>query len=294
MASLARHRWAACVWLLLIGAVWAAPAQAQTVEVAGGSGLATGSGDGAFTSTYEPPFPFVEHRGRASQRLVLQRDAAPLLWASLTWFGSPHVGVEGRVDYRRAGLHGANTPYAVTMTYIARQPPDNEPREYSYERVTPWPDTDGHAGQLNATASVVVRVGEPRRANLRLLAGGGVTDVRGRLEPIGYTTFGLGGHSVLFTDEHHLSARYGSSTAPGLSAGAELHLPVGNHLAIVAGWRLFVPRLMELAVTVDGLAASDEGIEQLEWDDVQRTLAPGPVQWRPITSDVTAGFAVRF
>lgn len=283
-------------WLFVVVLLgtWHVPARAQNVEVAGGSGLAGGPGDGAFTSTYEPPFRFFEHRGQASQRLVLQREAAPLLWASLTWFGIPHVGVESRVDYRRPGLHGPNDPYAVTMTYIARQPPDYEPRPYSYERVTAWPDTDGHASQITATASVVVRVGEPRRANLRVLAGGGVTNMRGRLEPIGYTTFNLGGHSVLLTDEHHLSARYGGSTAIGLSAGAEVHIPVGSRLAIVAGWRLFVPRLMELAVTVDGLAASDEGIEQVQWDQVQRTLAPAPVQWRPITSDITAGFAVRF
>ena len=283
-------------WLVVVVLLgtWHVPAQAQNVEVAGGSGLAGGSGDGSFTSNYDPPFRLAEHRGRASQRLLLRREAAPLLWASLTWFGSPHVGVEGRVNYRRSGLHGANGPYAVTMTYSARQPPDHEPRPYSYERVTPWPESEGHASQMTATASVVVRVGDAGRASLRVLAGGGVTNMRGRVEPLGYTTFILGGHSVLFTDEHHLSARYGGSTALGLSGGAEVHIPVGSRLAIVAGWRLFVPRLMTLPVTVDGLAATDEGIEQLQWDDVQRTVAPTPLQWRPITSDITAGFAVRF
>ena len=47
-------------------------------------------------------------------------------------------------------------------------------------------------------------------------------------------------------------------------------------------------------MTVDGLAASDQGINQLQFDDVQRTLAPSPVRWRPVTSDLTAGIAVRF
>jgi hypothetical protein len=284
-------RWLTCV--MLAGA-WCAPARAQTVEVAAGSGLASGWGDGAFASTYAPPFPFVEHTGRASQLVVLQRDAAAVLWTSLTWFGGPRVGLEGRVDYRRPGLHGVNGPHAVTLTYTARRPPDFVPRQYSYESVTPWPDTEGHAGQLTATASVVVRVGAPSRASLRLLGGGGVTSLRGRMEPVGYTTFTLGGHSVLFADEHRLSMRYGPSAALGLSAGAELHVPTGKHAAIVVGWRLFVPRLMELAVTADGLAASDQGINPLQFDDVQRTLAPSPIQWRPVTSDLTAGVAVRF
>ena len=88
--------------------------------------------------------------------------------------------------------------------------------------------------------------------------------------------------------------RYGPSTAVGLAAGAELHVPAGTHAALVVGWRLFVPRLMELAVTADGLAASDQSINTLDFSEVSRTLAPAPVQWRPLTSDLTAGIAVRF
>lgn len=283
-----------CIWLVLIGALLRAPAHAQTVEVSGGSGLANGSGDGTFASTYSPPFPFVEHTGRASQRLILQREPAPLLWAAVTWFGSPHVGLEGRVDYRRPGLRGVNGPYAVTLTYVARQPPDFVARQYAYETVTAWPDTEGHAGQVTATANVVVRLGDPGRTTLRLLAGGGITNLRGRVEPLGFTTFNLGGHSVLFPDEHRLSARYGPSTAIGVSGGTEMHVPIGRHAALVVGWRIFVPRLMTLAVTVDGLATSDQGINQLQFDEVQRTLAPPPIQWRPFTSDLTAGLAVRF
>ena len=283
-----------CVWLVLISASWSVSARAQTVEVAGGSGLAGGSGDGAFTSTYAPPFPFVEHTGRASQQLTLQRDAAPVLWASLTWFGGAHVGFEGRVDYRHPGLHGVNGPYAVTLTYIARQPPDFIARQYSYDSSTEWPDTSGHIGQLNATAALVLRVGAPKGPSLRLLAGGGLTRVQGRFEPVGYTTFSLGGHSVLVADEHRLSMRLGSATTIGLATGAELHVPVGGHAALVLGWRLFVPRQMELTVTADGLAESDQGINPLQFDDVQRTLAPSPLQWRPLTSDLAAGIAVKF
>ena len=283
-----------CVWLVLIGVSWSVPARAQSVEVAGGSGLANGSGDGTFASTYSPPFPFVEHTGRATQQLILQREPAPLLWAAVTWFGSPKVGLEGRVDYRRPGLRGVNGPYAVTLTYVARQPPDFVARQYAYETITAWPNTEGHAGQVTATANVVVRLGDPGRTTLRLLVGGGVTNLRGRMEPLGFTTFTLGGHSVLFPDEHRLSARYGPSTAIGLSGGTEMHVPIGRHAAIVLGWRIFVPRTMTLAVTVDGLAASDQGINQLQFDEVQGTLAPAPVQWRPFTSDVTAGIAVRF
>ncbi len=280
--------------MLLVGVTWLTPVSAQTVEVAGGSGLAGGAGDGVFDSTYAPTFPFVEQSGTATQRLAVQRDAAALAWASLTWFAGAHVGLEGRVTYRRTGLHGANGPYAVSLRYMARPPPDFVLREYAYDRSVEWPDTSGHAGQLTATSALVWRVGEPTRTTLRLMAGGGVTRVSGRAEPVAFTTFRLGGHSVLFPDEHRLSMRVGPATAIGLATGAELHLPMGRHAAVVMGWRLFVPRQMPLAMTVDGLAASDQGINPLEFDDVQRTLAPSPMRWRPVTSDVTAGVAVRF
>ncbi len=284
-------QWLRCV---ILAGVWCAPVQAQTVEVAGGSGLASGWGDGAFASSYAPPFPFVEHTALATQELVAQRDSAPAMWASLTWFSGAHLGLEGRVDYRRTGLHGANGPYVVSLTYIARQPPDFIARQYSYDSTTDWPDTSGHVGQLNATAALVFRVGAPKGPTLRLLAGGGLTSVQGRFEPVGYSTFSLGGHSVLVADEHRLSMRVGSATTIGLATGAEFHVPVGGHAALVLGWRIFVPRQMELAVTADGLAASDQGINPLQFDDVQRTLAPSPIQWRPVTSDLTAGVAVRF
>lgn len=288
------HSLGCLVSVMLAGTSWGVAADAQTVEVAGGSGLASGRGDGTFDSRYAPPFPFVEHTSLASQQLVLQRDRAALLWTSLTWFPAAHVGLEARVDYRRTGLQGANGPYTLSVRYIARQPPDFVPREYSSESSSDWPDTTGHAGQLTATAAVVVRVGDPTRTTLRLMAGGGLTSVRGRFEPVGYSTFGLGGHSVLFADDHRLSMRFGAATAIGVATGAELHVPIGGHAAAVVGWRLFIPRQMDLEVVADGLAASDAGINSLQLDDVQRTLAPSPIRWRPVTSDVALGIAVRF
>jgi hypothetical protein len=282
------------VFVMLAGVSWSTPAQAQTVEVAGGAGLAIGSSDGTFDSRYAPPFPFVEHTSLATQRLVLQRDGAPVLWASLTWFPAAHVGLEGRVDYRRTDLHGVNGLYIVSVRYIASQPPDFVPREYSLDSSSDWSDTTGHAGQLTATAALVLRVGKPTRTTLRLMGGGGLTTVRGRFEPVGHTTFGLGGHSVLVADDHRLSMRFGSTTAIGVAAGAEVHLPMGGHAAAVVGWRLLIPRQMDLPVVADGLAAANMGINVLQFDDVQRTLAPSPIHWRPVTSDVTLGIAVRF
>jgi hypothetical protein len=290
--SRCRPWWLLC--LVLVGLARGASAQAQTIEAAGGSGLAGGSGDGTFDSRYAPPFPFVEHTGLATQRLVLQRDRAALLWASLTWLPGSHVGVEGRVDYRRASVHGINGPYTISLRYVASQPPDFVPRQYSFDSSADWPETTGHVGQLTATAALVLRMGAPTRTTVRLMVGGGVTTLQGRFEPVGYSTFGLGGHSVLFADDHRLSVRFGSATAFGVAAGAELHAPMGGHAAGVVGWRLFIPRPLDLDVTVDGLAASDTGINALKLDDAQRTLAPPPVRWRPLTSDVTLGIAVRF
>lgn len=270
------------------------PARAQHVEIAGGAGWSTAPRETTWSSRYEPPFPFVTHEGEATQDLIVAPDAAPVAWASLAWFPGRHVGIEARADYRRFELRGTNGPYMVRMRYESRQPPDYIVREHLYERTDPWPDTSGHLGQFTATGALVLRAGDPDGATLRAIAGGGVTSIRGRLAPIGYTEFVLGGHSVLFPGERRLSARVEPSTTTGLVGGVEIALPAGRHAALVAGWRLFVPKRLDAPVRIDGFAESDEGFPEITLTEVQEALSPAPLSIRPVTSDLVAGIQIRF
>jgi hypothetical protein len=279
----------------LLGAVLVPAAAAGQIEVSAGTGLSTFPRETTYESRYEPPFGPVERTGVARQVLTIDPDRAALVWASLGWFPARHLGFEGRVDYRRPRLSGANSDYEVSLRYLTRQPPDYTPREFVYESAQEWPDTSGHVGQLTATASVVLRAGDPGGANVRLLAGAGVTSVSGRLEPIGFSSFALGGHGVLFPEERMMSARIERTTAAGVATGAEFAVPLARRVALVAGWRLFVPQRLDADIRVDGFAAADAGgLRDVTFDAVQESLAPGRLSIRPVTSDLTAGLQIRF
>jgi len=152
----------------------------------------------------------------------------------------------------------------------------------------------GHLGQVTATGAVVFRIGDPRRATLRLVGGGGITSVRGRLEPLGLTTFGLGGHAVLFSGERRLSARIEPATAIGATGGADLAVALGTRAGLVGGWRLFMPRRFTADVRIDGFASSDEGFPEITPQEANAALDPAPLSIRPVTSSLYAGLQLRF
>jgi hypothetical protein len=254
----------------------AVPVQAQqVVEIAFGSGIATGLEDATYESSYQPVLPNVEHTSLATQTLVLDPQRAPLFWAGVDWLPSPHSGFSARVDYRRLPFGGVNGPYDVSLTYVARQPPGFEPAEFTYERSTEWPETDSELRQLTTSVGVVVHAGRAGGAGARLFAGAGITNVRGTLGPLGYTSFLLGGHSVLFPEDTQVTADLESTTTIGLSLGAELHAPLGGRAALTAGVRYFLPQTMEIPVVPTGLVeGSPAPLREVTADELQRVLAP--------------------
>jgi hypothetical protein len=269
-------------------------AAAQQAELAGGTGVSLPLWDATFTSRYSPPLALVAHQSTASQDVVLDPDKTALVWVSLGWLSRRGIGIETHVDYRRASLRGVNGPYAVSLRYVSRPPPTSEPVPVFIDTSTDWPGTTGHVWQATATVSVTGRIGRADRTNLRLLLGGGVTRLGGRFEPIGYSTYRLGGHSVLVDEERRVSMHMTPAAAAGLSGGAELDMPLGRHAAFVAGWRLFLPTSVDVRVEADGFAASDQPFSDIDPVILQRTLAPVPVSVRPVTSDLLVGLRARF
>lgn len=278
--------------LLLLGA--SRPVAAQGVEVSFGSGLSLPVHDYTYASQYVPPFPFVEHTGVAFQTVTLDPSASPIIWGAVSWLSNGRAGLEVRIDWRRTPLGGVNTPYDVSLQYTASQPPDFVPRQFSFDRTYEWPDTDGHLQQFTATGAFVVHAGRPDGAGVRLSAGGGITTVSGEFEPLGYTAFRLGGHSVLIADELQVAMTLDSETTIGLSLGAEAHAPLGEHAAFVGGVRIFVPRTMDVSVHAQGLVNPEEALRDVPLSEIQDALAPTPLHIRPVTFDLTAGLSVRF
>jgi hypothetical protein len=272
----------------------ATESHAQQVEISFGSGIATAAGDTTYDSSYEPLFPGVEHTGLATQTLLLDAQRAPLFWAGIDWLPSPHSGFAVRVDYRQLPLAGANTPYDISLTYVSRPPPSQEPTEFTFEKSVDWPPTDGELRQLTASVGIVAHAGRAGGAGARFFGGLGFTNLRGTLAPLGYTSFLLGGHSVLFEEQALVTAELESTTKIGLSVGAELHAPLGGRAAFTAGVRYFYPQTMEVPVIPTGLVeGAPEPVRQISVEELQRVLDPAPLTIRPTTFDITIGLRIR-
>ncbi len=267
---------------------------AQQVEVSFGSGLSIPVRDTTYESRYLPPFPFVDHSGVAGQTISLEPGPGPMFWGALNWLRNSRAGLEVHVDYRRSSLSGANAPYDIAIRYVARQPPDFTPREFEFNNSLAWPDTDGHLDQLTVSAGLVVHAGRLQGAGARVFIGGGITNLRGQFDSLGYSTFALGGHSVIFPEDHQATMSLESTTTFGIGLGAEAHAPLNDRVALVAGYRLFIPREMEVPLRVEQLTPIGATFRDVTVDEAQVALAPAPLRIRPITSEITAGLRVRF
>lgn len=282
---------AALATVLLAASV---PALARQAEIAGGASLSAASPSSSFTSSYTPPFPFVEHSGTASQRLSLKPGRGVGFWGAFTWFANPHVGFEARAQYRRASLGGLNEPHHVSLTYTARQPPDYVARQYSFDTSTDWPETEGRATVIAFTGALVARAGDPRRLQLRVSGGAGIAALSAVFQPVALTAYRLGGHSVLWADEYQLGialARHWMFTGTG---SMEVVRPVGPHAAVTGGVRLLVPWSVRAPTRVDRVLDTSGAITSITSADAQAALAPGPVTWRPWSVDLTVGLRLMF
>jgi hypothetical protein len=268
--------------------------EAQQVDLAFGSGIATAPGNTNYESRYEPLLPNVEHTSLATQTLSIDPRPAPLFWGGVDWLPSPHSGFAARVEYRRLPVSGLNTPYDVSLTYTSRPPPSGEPTALTFEQSLDWPETDGELRQLTVSVGVIAHAGRPQGAGVRFFGGMGFTNVRGTLAPLGYTSFLLGGHSVLFEDHAQVTADLESTTKIGLSLGAELHAPLGGRAAFAAGIRYFLPQTMEVPVVPTGLVeGAPVPLREISAAELQRVLDPAPLTIRPTTFDVVAGLKIR-
>ena len=96
----------------------------------------------------------------------------------------------------------------------------------------------------------------------------------GHVEPLGYTAFQLGGHSVLFEDDYRLRASLSPAHTPGFNAGGDFDVPIGHHAAILVGYRYFGGSDAEAAVSAVTILNGDELTFQQPTADIAARLAP--------------------
>lgn len=290
--------------LLVLLFALTSPARAQQpavdpprVELWGAVAADTDTLDGDVVSTYAPPLAAgTSLSSRATQRLAVDPGFARGVEAGVNVFLTPRFGLQGLVGIAWADVSGRNEPYDVTLRYEARQPPDYVPRPYVYSQTTPWPDT---AGTLRTTwwaAGAVARWWTPGGAAGGTVGGGlGFERYDGEIESLGYTSFRLGGHSVLFPFEHRVivtPAGGGTVVRPYLRG--DLHRRVGPRAALMAGVRMHFGSRRELPLRVERLLDPADAPIVPELEEVERQLGEPPLVLNGLRWHVAAGLKVWF
>jgi hypothetical protein len=182
------------------------------------------------------------------------------------------------LDRASFDLSGTNTAYTYSLQYVSRQPPDNVAQIVNVNRSIAWPDTSGSLTQLTIAFNAVIRIGRPDRLSAALSGGPTYYRLKGAVQPLGFTAFQLGGHSVLFQDDYRLAVSLGPSQSPGFDAGGEVRVPAGRRAAIVAGYRFFGGPQADVAASSTTILNADELTFQQSLVDVASRLALAPMQ----------------
>ena len=250
---------------------------------------------GSVVSSYSPPLLLdgSDYTSHASQTVTFDGQADVGFEAGVNLFFARHAGLQLIFDRQSPALGGTNGPYDVTPNYISRPPPDNQPKPVTVSSSTPWPDTTGSITQSTFSVNGVVRVGTSSRIDLTLSGGLSTQRLSGTVQPIGFTQYSLGGHSVLFENEYRLAMSLGPISAVGFNLGGDLNVPVARHVALLFGYRYFGGPTVDMPVHVASVLNPEEITFAQTITDIERWLAPAPAHVHIGGWHVLAGVKVR-
>jgi hypothetical protein len=279
--------------VLLAGAL-RAPAFAQqgAIWVAGG---ASSTGSSRIRAESAPPLLFgLEGSGLATQTVEVERSLGPLVEAGAQWFPARHVGFEVWLACERDEQWAPSSAYDTTLTYIARPPPDTLPRQVTYQQQTDWPPV--RVALRRWTAGLNAVVGPVSSTRVAWTISGGLARVRvsGDVEPVGFTSFVLGGHSVLFPNEYLLNTRLEPAWGWRATAGSTLDLRLAGHLALTTGARVVFGDDLQPSLRVTGVDLSLAGFEPPPVEEISERLTSSSVNVSTRSLRVLAGLKVLF
>jgi hypothetical protein len=263
--------------ILLSTSVFAAAPTAPVLAQSGGVWIAGGGatrGASELVTDLDPPRLFgLEGAGSGAQRVDAGRTTSPAIEAGAQWFPLRHVGFEVWVGRDAGEADAASSPYHTTLTYIARQPPDHVPRTYEYDRATDWPPATLEIRRWTVGFNGVWRPLVSPRVSWNVAGGLAWIRLSGDAAPLGFTTFSLGGHSVLFPNEYRLAVALDPASAWRANAGTTVDVRLASHLALVLGARAVVGPDRDLRLRVTGVDRSQAGFEPPSTAEIDDALA---------------------
>jgi len=282
----------AALWLPGEAAAQAAGAiDPPRAEIWGAWAVAMPISNGTLDVAYEPPMRLggTPLDSRAHQVLNVEAGAGCGIDLGVNVFFNRVLGVQGAFTATSANVSGMNGDYDTFLRYISSQPPDYQPREYTFEQSTPWARTTGTLGYRSLAIGGVVRW---RAAAGRIggtLAGGVDIDwFTGEIESLGYTQFILGGHSTLFPVTHRVRVRPSTGERSfGPYVGGEVNVALTRWVAIMAGVHVRLTSGRAMTIQVVDLVDPDENPWVPDVPDVAAALAGQPLElpgtrWRTL------------
>jgi hypothetical protein len=263
----------------------ASGASAQSRETASspfdvwvGVSAAPAGPSGVLTSSYSPPLLFDgEFTSAAAQTITFDADSAVGLTAGANLWVSRRAGLQVVADRVSHSLTGTSTPYMFSLQYVSRLPPNDQLQIVDVHQTVPWPDGTGSFRDLNVSVNAVVRAGRADRVSATASGGLTVRRLTGALQPLAYTTFRLGGHSVLFEDDYRLQMALGPTSAFGVNVGGDVNIALGAHAALMVACRYLGPSSSQIAAHPRAILNTDQVAFEQPLADIAARLGATPV-----------------
>jgi hypothetical protein len=271
----------------------AAGATARPWRVLGGASLAGAAFDTAYVSRYAPPLAGVPHESSATQTLPLDAAMGHGLQIGLERTLGAHVAIQLLGESAESDITGEPGQYDVRIVYMSRPPPSNEPTVVESRRSEARPAATGELETWIVAANVAIRLDAGSRARVGFSAGPAWIRTSGQAESLVYTTYSLGGHSVLFSEDHLVSFEFPSSGL-GLDIGAFLEADLGPNVGLRLDARYFWAPEREAEVTLLDVVNAADVIQNVGLAEIQTGLAPAPVSVDPSLFRAAVSLVIHF
>jgi opacity protein-like surface antigen len=250
-------------------------AEPSRIDLRVSYGLASSIGSGSLSTDYIPSLEYGQSTGSASQTLTLSGDDATMLAIGLDYWPARSFGMQLLAEWADAEVRGTSSAYDVHLDYEARQPPDYELRPYQWDRTYDWDDPTGEIETLTIAFNAIGRWPLGGRFTGTLAAGVASTRVEGEIDSLGFTTFRLGGHAVLFPEEFRIGTALDSTWITGWNLGATLELQLSRRFAVVLGYRHLGGSEEEVPVRVREILNAEEVVNPIPIEEIEERLSPG-------------------
>jgi hypothetical protein len=264
------------------------------IEIWGATTAITAGPAGVLTSVYSPPLLFDGDFTSDGRQVLTARSKFGFgVTGGVNVFPSAHIGFQTLVDRASCAATGSNTPYVIGLQYVSRQFPGYDTQVVTVDQSVAWPDTSGTLTQLAIGFNVVIRLGHPDRLAATISGGPSYYRIQGDIQPVGFTSFHLGGHSVLFQDDYRLAVSLTPANAFGFNIGGDVSVAASRHIALLAGYRYFGGPAVNVAARPAAILNADQVLFQQTLGDISSRLGSPPMRVSVSGSRVVAGLMIR-